>query len=113
MWSEKPEQIIVADNSHPRFTWGDLAGSDIPVTIFPSPGNRGYGQAANLAISTVNREIPYVLLLTQDCRLEPSTAGILLDTIRSDPYAMVAGLASVYRSKPDKYFSLGGTLSHR
>ena len=112
-WSEKPEEVIIADNSHPKFSWQDVELPGIPVTIVPSPGNPGYGQAANLAIATISPQIPYVLLLTQDTRLEHNSSQMLLDTLRSDPYAAVAGPALVYRSKPDTFFSLGGTLSRR
>lgn len=112
-WSEKPEEVIIADNSHPKFSWQDAELPGIPVTIVPSPGNPGYGRAANLAIATISPEISYVLLLTQDTRLGHNSSQMLLDTLRSDPYAAVAGPALVYRSKPDTFFSLGGTLSRR
>lgn len=112
-WNEKPEAIVIADNSHPRDVWSGLSLPGIPINIASSPGNPGYGQAANLAIFSVNPEVPYVLLLTQDARLQENTARMLIDTIRSDPYAAVAGPALVYRSNEQKYFSLGGSLSAR
>lgn len=112
-WSEQPEEVVVVDNSAPKYDLSDLALPGIPVRVVPSPGNPGYGQAANLGIAEVDAKVPYVLLLTQDTRLEANTASALLDTIRSDRLAAVAGPALVYRSKPDRYFSLGGILSQR
>lgn len=112
-WSEQPEEVVVADNSAPKYDLSDLALPGIPVRVVPSPGNPGYGQAANLGIVEVDAKVAYVLLLTQDTRLETNTASALLDTIRSDRLAAVAGPALVYRSKPDRYFSLGGRLSRR
>jgi N-acetylglucosaminyl-diphospho-decaprenol L-rhamnosyltransferase len=112
-WTERPEEVVVADNSAPRYDWSGLTLPGIPLRVVPSPGNPGYGQAANTAISTVNCDIPYILLLTQDARLESTTASMLLDTLQSDSHAAVAGPALIYRSRPDTYFSLGGRLSKR
>jgi hypothetical protein len=44
LWSEKPERIIVADNSHPRFNWEDLASSDIPGLFSPHQATPASGK---------------------------------------------------------------------
>ena len=112
-WDEQPECIHIVDNSHPRYPWPNFRSHPVPVKVLPSPGNPGYGQAANIGVFASPVSTPYALILTQEARLEATAIARLLDTIQSDSSVAVAAPALVFRSDPNKYFSLGGTLSSR
>jgi GT2 family glycosyltransferase len=110
-WTEQPRKVFIADNSAPHHDWSDVEGLTPPVEVVLIPENPGYGAAANRLAKLASELAPIMLLLTHELVLEPETASRLLDVMFSFPKAAVAAPALTYKSKPDRYFSLGGTLS--
>lgn len=115
-WSRQPDAVIVLDNS------GDLPGDIVAgdgsqaftVTVVDPGGNVGYAAAANRAIAaTAARGTPYLLLLTQDARLDSQTAEILARCLDEDETVAVAAPILGLVSRPGITFSAGGTLSAR
>ena len=112
-WKAQPTAIHLADNSAPHHNWGDWSDFPIPITIHPFPDNPGYGEAVNRIALLGHVTTDLFLILTHETVVGPDVTENLVSTMISLPDAAVCAPALVYKSKPDRYFSLGGKLSHR
>jgi N-acetylglucosaminyl-diphospho-decaprenol L-rhamnosyltransferase len=110
-WALPPQEILIADNS------GDLGGflSDIAiahcdVVVIDMRGNVGYAAAANRLVRQADGSAEFLLLLTQDARLEPKASSYLLDAMEAHLKIAVTVPVILYASNPRKLFSGGGRL---
>lgn len=110
-WDEKPEQILVADNSAPHYDWRFTENSEIPVSVFPLQENPGYGAAVNHLVSHLPPEIPFFLVLTHEVVVAPRCSRLLIDSLNRSTLAAVSAPLLAYKDKPGRVFSLGGTLA--
>ncbi len=112
-WAERPEEILIGDNSAPQHDWTLFEGFPIPVHVYPFPENPGFGSTTNSLVRMISPNFPQFLLLTHEVLLEKLASSRLLDTLQNEPAAAISAPALLYRSKPSKFFSLGGNLSKR
>jgi GT2 family glycosyltransferase len=108
-WSSKPTHTVVVDNSDELDPgkWDD-------VVILNPGSNLGYGPAVNWAVKTLGfPPDPYLLIVTQDARLEPSCTRILLDCLARNGETSLAAPVLMFASNPHVVFSAGGVLSSR
>lgn len=109
-WSSPPDVIVVADNSSDFVFAG--ASAPCPLRVLSMGGNLGYGAAINRGIAEAGA-LGYesVLVMTQDCRLAPEAAELLLDVLAASDHVAAVGPLLVYSSRPELVFSAGGRLT--
>ena len=112
-WKAQPLAVHVADNSAPHHDWGDWSEFPIPITIHAFTDNPGYGEAVNRIALLGHVTTDFFLILTHETVVGPDVTENLMNAMTSLPEVAVCAPALVYKSKPDRYFSLGGKLSHR
>lgn len=107
-WAAPPSKIIVVDNSSDL---GDVECSG--VIVIQMGHNAGYGAAANVGVRKAEQHgFEFVMLLTQDCRLEHRCSRDLLERLIETPEAAISAPLLTYRSQPDRIFSNGGSLAN-
>lgn len=110
-WSLPPARILVVDNSL-DLPAADLVGPGAVPEIISPPRNLGYAGAANLLLdATATDPAHYLLLTTQDCRLDSAAAAELVAAAATDPLVAVAAPELYFFSRPDTVFSLGGVIT--
>ena len=82
------KEIIVVDNASTDNSLAALAGSP-NVQIIKNTSNLGFAAGCNLGIK--NSTAPILLFLNPDCVVEPDTLATLLDSMRKNPQAGMAG----------------------
>lgn len=112
-WDEKPEHILIADNSAPHYDWSFTEDSPIPVSVFPFEDNPGYGSAVNRLVNELHRHIPQFLVLTHEVVLASNCSRLLLDSLHRSNNVAVSAPILLYKDNPEVIFSLGGALSKR
>lgn len=107
VWEQPPGTTFVVDNSSDF-----VSQHPFEVTVIRPSANVGYGAAANAGIRAARvRGYDFVLLVTQDCWLEPHASAILLDAFVFDELTAVAAPLLAYRDRPTVVFSAGGVVS--
>lgn len=112
-WEEKPEHVLIADNSAPHYDWTFTENLDIPISIFSFEENPGYGSAVNRLVPQISPGIPQFLVLTHEVLLAPDCSRLLIDVLHRSSQVCVSAPMLFYKDHPEKIFSLGGTLSRR
>jgi GT2 family glycosyltransferase len=80
--------VIVVDNASADDSLAALAG--LPhVQIIRNDSNLGFAAACNIGARAA--VAPYLLFLNPDCYFAPGTLSVLLDGLRADPQAGMAG----------------------
>jgi N-acetylglucosaminyl-diphospho-decaprenol L-rhamnosyltransferase len=82
-------ELVVVDNASRDGSVAALGRSLPDVRVIRAPGNLGYARAANLGIAATRA--PIVAVLNPDTRLEPGTAGALVERLQSQPRLAACG----------------------
>lgn len=113
-WLQPPSRILVADNS------SDLASSvltaapaGVPAEIIDMGSNEGYAGAANRLLAHLSVAEGAFLLLTQDADLGPNSAGLMAETLRTNPSAAVVAPLLLFAEDRMRVFSAGGVITRR
>jgi GT2 family glycosyltransferase len=112
-WEEKPEHILIADNSAPHYDWAFTDNFKIPISTFAFEENVGYGSAVNRLVRQITPGIPQFLILTHEVLLAPACSRLLMDSLHLSSMVSVSAPMLVYKERPQRIFSLGGALSKR
>jgi N-acetylglucosaminyl-diphospho-decaprenol L-rhamnosyltransferase len=80
-------RATVVDNASPDDTLAAIAGVD--VDLVRSPRNGGFGYGCNLGAARA--EMPYLLFLNPDARIEPAALDTLVATLEAHPDAALVG----------------------
>lgn len=91
--AERPEEIVVVDNSPPGELETRLGEVGYPVRYLAAPRNLGFAGGVNLGLGACDREI--VILLNPDARPEPDCLAGLVSLLESRPDTGIAGPALV------------------
>lgn len=110
-----PEAVVVVDNSP-----GDERLDDVPLRfprchlVRPS-ANAGYGAGMNRGAEEASRlvDVPALLLLTHEVRLEPTAAEVLLRGLEDRPRLAVAAPLLGDLQEPEVTWSGGAVLEGR
>jgi len=86
-----PHQIVVVDNGSTDGAPEKAARDYDHVTLVHSPGNVGYGAAANLGVASLAPSIEWVLICNPDTQVTPGAVETLLRAGREHPEAAVLG----------------------
>jgi N-acetylglucosaminyl-diphospho-decaprenol L-rhamnosyltransferase len=81
--------IVVVDNGSKDGSVSALRAAVPDVRVVRSPGNVGYARAANLGIAA--SRAPLVAVLNPDTRVDPGTAGVLVERLESQPRVGACG----------------------
>lgn len=83
-----PAETVVVDNA--REPDLGLPSSD-DLHVVTAPRNLGYGGGVNLGVSTLPREVEWVLITNPDVRIDASALGVLLDVAHEQSDAGAVG----------------------
>ncbi|RKR73239.1 glycosyltransferase family 2 protein [Frondihabitans australicus] len=84
-------RIIVVDNGSTDGAPERAAAEHDSVTLIRSPGNVGYGRAANIGERSLEADIEWVLIANPDTQVTPGAIATLLEAAASHPEAGVLG----------------------
>lgn len=105
-----PERIVVVDNASGDGTPERLR-RDGGVDVVEAGGNGGYAAGMNLgAAAALDAGAEAVLLLTHECRLEPTALDALRRRLEESPGTGAVGPLLAWSSDPDRVWSVGGHL---
>jgi N-acetylglucosaminyl-diphospho-decaprenol L-rhamnosyltransferase len=87
--SAGPVELVVVDNGSHDGSVAALERAHPEVQVIRAPGNIGYARAANLGAAATRA--PFVAVLNPDTRLEPGTAGALVQRLDTDTRLAACG----------------------
>ena len=103
--------VVVIDNASSYSNYRILASNLDGVRVVRSPRNLGYAGGMNLALELFRGEsAEYVLLVTQDVVVAPTTVEELLKTMVDAPFVGIVGPVVYYLQHGHKVFSAGGYI---
>jgi N-acetylglucosaminyl-diphospho-decaprenol L-rhamnosyltransferase len=85
------DTIVVVDNGSTDGAPERAAADNEHVTLVRSPGNVGYGSAANIGVATFDDDIDFVLVCNPDTQVTPGAVDTLLAVADENPRAGVLG----------------------
>jgi len=85
------ENIVVVDNGSTDGAPELAEQQHDGVRLIRSPGNIGYGAAANLGVASLPAEMEWVLVCNPDTQVTPGAVETLLEAAVADPRIGVAG----------------------
>jgi N-acetylglucosaminyl-diphospho-decaprenol L-rhamnosyltransferase len=88
---EARDHIVVVDNGSTDGAPEQAELDHESVLLVHSPGNVGYGTAANLGVSQLDPAIRYILVANPDTQVTPGAIATLLSTAEANPRAGVVG----------------------
>jgi N-acetylglucosaminyl-diphospho-decaprenol L-rhamnosyltransferase len=86
-----PRPVVVVDNGSTDGAPEKAEQDHEHVTLVRSPGNVGYGSAANLGIAKLDPAVEWVLVCNPDTQVTPGAVDTLLEAGRAHPEAVVLG----------------------
>lgn len=86
-----PQPIVVVDNGSTDGAPERAAAAYDHVALVRSPGNVGYGAAANLGVASLPADIEWVLICNPDTQVTPGAVETLLEAAHQHPEAAVLG----------------------
>lgn len=86
-----PRPVVVVDNGSTDGAPERAERDNEHVTLVHSPGNVGYGRAANLGVASLDPGIEWVLVCNPDTQVTPGAVQTLLDAAHAHPEAAVLG----------------------
>lgn len=105
-WRELVAQIILVDNGSGPETVARLQGELPEVRVLDAGVNRGFAGANNLALEEIDCDL--VLLLNNDAELDEAAACLLLEFLKAEPRAGIAGPVLEAMSSPHAVLAAGG-----
>lgn len=87
--AEAPHEVVVVDNASTDGSINMMQSNFPHVPFVANRENRGYGTAANQALSQCSA--PYVLLLNSDTQVQPGSLRALRAYLESHPKAAIVG----------------------
>lgn len=82
--------IIVVDNASVDESLNTLPDSS-RLQIIRNPLNLGFAAACNIGIKAASPDVAFFFFLNPDCRFEPEALAALLEELRADTHAGMAG----------------------
>jgi N-acetylglucosaminyl-diphospho-decaprenol L-rhamnosyltransferase len=86
-----PRPVVIVDNGSTDGAPERAAGDYEHVTLVRSPGNVGYGAAANLGVASLAPSVEWVLICNPDTQVTPGAVETLLRAGHEHPDAAVLG----------------------
>lgn len=86
-----PRPVVVVDNGSTDGAPERAERDNEHVTLVRSPGNVGYGRAANLGVAALDAGVEWVLICNPDTQVTPGAVETLLAAGREHPEAAVLG----------------------
>jgi N-acetylglucosaminyl-diphospho-decaprenol L-rhamnosyltransferase len=86
-----PSSIVVVDNGSKDGAPERAVARHDHVQLVRSPGNVGYGRAANIGVRAVDPEVAWVLVCNPDTQVTPGAVLTLLDAATAHPEAGLLG----------------------
>ncbi|GAA4686746.1 glycosyltransferase family 2 protein [Frondihabitans cladoniiphilus] len=86
-----PREIVVVDNGSVDGAPERVAAAQKHVRLVRSPGNVGYGRAANLGVGQFGPEVSWVLVCNPDTQVTPGAVEALLAAAADHPRAGILG----------------------
>jgi GT2 family glycosyltransferase len=108
------ENLVLVDNSEDEELASKLRAALAAKAHFLGVPNLGYGAALNAGVAFLSAfgvDVDFVLVATHEVIPEQSAIPYLREAMLRNPRLAVAGPTVIDGNAPDRYWSLGGTLS--
>lgn len=105
-WRRLAARVVVVDNGSGSEVVAHLERRLPGATMLASPRNLGFGGANNLALERLETE--FVLLLNNDATIDEASAGHLMEFLRREPAAGLAGPVLEASRPPHRVLAAGG-----
>jgi GT2 family glycosyltransferase len=106
-------RIIVVDNGSTDGSVDHLEAdfTDPQVQFIRNPGNEGFARGMNIGFrEAVAQGAEMIYCVNNDTETDPACAGLLVEALRRDPRAGVAGPTIYYHGQPRKIWQAGGDM---
>jgi hypothetical protein len=101
--------IVVVDNASTDESVPEIRGEFPATPVIEAPSNLGYAGGNNLGIRwALEAGSEYIWLLNNDTRVGPRALTELVQALRADRGAAMAGSKILYDADPDRLWSAGG-----
>jgi GT2 family glycosyltransferase len=104
--------VVVVDNGSSDDSERKLRDKYPQHIMLQAQSNRGFAAGSNIGIRrALEEESDFVLLLNNDCRVEPMLLMNLIHTCESHPKIGMVGGRVDYASRPNKVWACGGAFN--